>query len=149
MRYMWCVCLNDYSLWSDASWWISNPRAVLVSPCTIYTYTVPASPRSPGAAWSPAPPWRRLGGRGRWGYRSSTSSSAWSWWWRWCQDTALDNTHTQPHFGWLEHLEKKMEKYLPIYLLIPRFHWWKEKSLSTFVSAQEKGELFSILGLGN
>ena len=110
---------------------------------------VTASPRSPVAGWSPAPPWRRSEDTEQSGWKSSKESVFLFWWQRWCQDTALDNTHTQLHFGWLEHLEKKMKKYLPIYLFIPRFHWWKEKSLWTFVSAQEKGELFSILGFSN
>lgn len=49
--------------------------------CLVYLKTV--SPLSPAEVWSPAPPWRQSGCRGRSGWRSSTGSSAWSWWWRW------------------------------------------------------------------
>ena len=59
-----------------------------------------ASRPSPGAGWSQAQPWRRLGCRGWWGCRSSRGSSSASWSCTWCRDRAPDSTRRSPRSVW-------------------------------------------------
>ena len=62
------------------------------------SYPVRASPPSPRAAWSPAPPSRRSARTGWSGWRSSRGSSSGSWFGKWCQGRARDSSHTPECF---------------------------------------------------